>query len=122
MRAQGITLSLLGPLTTFLVGAIVTAFVIMGSPFTITTSRGYLTTALAVTPGVVMSAVAVGTGVRSARQNQRQAWLVAQSVWLALVIVATVVIAVGFNNNDLPWFFPLIALPLMSLLYWLFNC
>jgi hypothetical protein len=67
MRALGITLSLLGPLATFLLGAIATTFVILGSPFTINTASGYLTTALAVTPGVVMSAVAVGTGLRSAR-------------------------------------------------------
>jgi hypothetical protein len=68
-----------------------------------------------------MSGVAVGTGLRSAQQRQRQGWLVAQGVWLALVILATLVIAVGFNSNDLAWFFPLIALPLVSLLYWLFN-
>jgi hypothetical protein len=121
MRALGITLSLLGPLTTFFLGALVTAFVLLGSPFTITTPRGYLTTALAVALGVVMSGVAVGTGLRSARQHRRQGWLVAQGSWLALVIVATVVIAVTLNSNDLPWFFPLVALPLMSLLYWLFN-
>ena len=121
MRALGITLSLLGPVATFLLGAIVTAFVILGSPFTITTPRGYLATSLAVAPGVVMSSVAVGIGLRSARQNQRRVWLVAQGVWLVLVIVATLVVAVRFNSNDVPWFFPLIALPLMSLLYWLFN-
>ena len=121
MRALGITLSLLGPLATFLLGALVTAFAILGAPFTINTPSGYLTTALAVAPGVAMSGVAVGTGMRSARRNQRQGWLVAQGVWLTLVILATLVIAVGFNSNDVPWFFPLIALPLVSLLYWLFN-
>jgi hypothetical protein len=47
--------------------------------------------------------------------------VVAQGFWLALLVVATVVIAVGFNSNDLPWFFPLIALPLASLMYWIFN-
>jgi hypothetical protein len=52
-----------------------------------------------------MSGIAVGTGVRSAHQNQRQEWLVAQGVWLVLVIVATLVIAASFNSNDLPWFF-----------------
>ena len=45
----------------------------------------------------------------------------AQDVWLALVIVATLVITLWFNSNDLPWFFPLIALPLVTLLYWIFN-
>jgi hypothetical protein len=121
MRALAITLSLLGPLVTFLLGAIVTAFAILGSPFTINTPGGYLATALAAAPGVAMSGVAAGTGLRSASQNQRRGWLVAQGVWLAAVIVATVVIAIWFNSNDLPWFFPLIALPLLSLLYWIFN-
>jgi hypothetical protein len=121
MRALGITLALLGPLVTFLLGAIVTAFVLLGSPFTINTPAGFLATALAATPGVTMSAMAVGTGLRSAQRHQRRGWLVAQDVWLALVIVATLVITLWFNSNDLPWFFPLIALTLVTLLYWNFN-
>jgi hypothetical protein len=121
MRALGITLALLGPLVTFLLGAIVTAFVLLGSPFTINTPAGFLATALAATPGVTMSAMAVGTGLRSAQSHQRRGWLVAQDVWLALVIVATLAITLWFNSNDLPWFFPLIALPFVSLLYWIFN-
>jgi hypothetical protein len=121
MRALGITLALFGPLVTFLLGAIVTAFVLLGSPFTINTPAGFLATALAATPGVTMSAMAVGAGLRAAQSHQRRGWLVAQDVWLALVIVATLMITLWFNSNDLPWFFPLIALPLVTLLYWIFN-
>ena len=83
--------------------------------------RHHLSPALAATPGVTMSAMAVGTGLRSAQSHQRRGWLVAQDVWLALVIVATLAITLWFNSNDLPWFFSLIALPLVTLLYWIFN-
>jgi len=50
MRALGITLALLGPAITFLLGAIATAFAILGSPFTINTPGGYLATGLAAQP------------------------------------------------------------------------
>lgn len=121
MRVLGIVLSVLGPLATFFIGAIATALVILGSPFTINTPAGYVATGIAVVPGVAMSAVAVVLGLRAAGQQKGRAWLITQGVWLTGVVVATLVVAVWFNSNDLPWFFPLIALPLVSLIYWIAN-
>jgi hypothetical protein len=68
-----------------------------------------------------VSALAVGAGLRSAQSHQRRGWLVAQDVWSALVSATTLMITLWFNSNDLPWFFPLITLPLVTLLYWIFN-
>jgi len=39
------------------------------------------------------------------------------SGWLSLVSAETVEIAVAFNSNELPWFFPLVTLPPPSLVY-----
>jgi hypothetical protein len=121
VRGRSIVLSLLGPLATFLIGALATALLILGSPFTINTPHGYVATGIAIAPGVAMSAIAVVLGLRSAGQKQRRTWLIVQGVWLTAAVVATLVVAAWFNSNDLPWFFPLIALPLASLIYWIAN-
>jgi hypothetical protein len=121
MRALGITLSLLGPALTFLIGGIVTAFAILGSPFTVASPQGYLVTALGAAPGVIISLIAVLLGIRSAQQKALRGWLILLGAWALLVVIAAVVVAVGFNSNDFPWFFPLIALPLANLIYWIFN-
>lgn len=118
MRIVAIILSLAGPALTFLLGAIATAFAILGSPFSINSADGYRITALAAAPGVALSLVAIAICLRpAARPPRAGVWLALQVGWLALVVAATVVIALFFNSNDLPWFFPLIALPLMSLIY-----
>ncbi len=121
MRALGITFSLLGPALTFFIGAIVTAFAILGSPFTVASPQGYLVTALGAAPGVIISLIAVILGIRSAQQKAPRGWLILLGAWALLVVIAAVVVAVGFNSNDFPWFFPLIALPLANLIYWIFN-
>jgi hypothetical protein len=121
MRAAGITLSLVGPALTFLLGGLATAFAILGSPFTIASPRGFLVTGAAAAPGVALSLGAVLLALRSAGQSGRVTWLAALVGWTALAILAAAVVALRYNSNDLPWFFPLIALPLVSLIYWLAN-
>ncbi|HEU5441454.1 MAG TPA: hypothetical protein VFU88_19365 [Ktedonobacterales bacterium] len=121
MRIVAIILSLAGPALTFLLGAIATAFAILGSPFSINSPDGYRITALAVAPGVALSLVAAGFCLRSAARAHAGVWLAVQVSWLALIMAAAIAIALFLNSNDLPWFFPLIALPLMSLMYAIAN-
>jgi hypothetical protein len=118
MRAFAILLSVFGPGLTFLLGGLVTALVIQAAPFTITSPTGYLVTALGAAPGAVLSLVAVVLGVWSARQWQRSIWVAMVGGWAALSVAAAIVVAVRYNSNTLPWFFPLIVLPLANLVYW----
>lgn len=112
------TLSLVGPLLTFVLGGMATAFALLGSPFTIVSPMGYLLTSVGVAPGVAISVVASALGVRAAIQRKQPIWRTVLIAWALLVVVAAGVIAVWFNSADLPWFFPLLALPLANLLYW----
>ena len=121
MRATTITLSILGPLLTFFLGAIVTALTLLGSPSTINSPQGYLVTALGAAPGVVLSLIATVAALRSASRTQRSAWRTALALWALLILAATAYVAIALNSADFPWFFPLIALPLASLIYSIFN-
>lgn len=121
MRATAITMSILGPLLTFLLGGLVTALTLLGSPSTINSPRGYLVTALGAAPGVALSLVAVVIALQSASRSQRSVWRAVLVLWALLILAATAYVAVAHNSADFPWFFPLIALPLASLIYWIFN-
>jgi len=121
MRATAIATSILGPLLTFVLGAIVTALTLLGSPSTLTSPRGYLVTALGAAPGVALSLVAVISTLHSANQNQRAAWRAVLALWAIIVIAAAAYLAAAHNSADFPWFFPLIALPLASLVYGIVN-
>lgn len=117
MRAAAITFAILGPLLTFFLGALVTALTLLGSPSTINTPRGYLVTALGAAPGVALSLVAVAFTLTSASRSRRLAWRTVLAIWALVIVAATSYIAVAHNSSDFPWFFPLIALPLASLVY-----
>jgi hypothetical protein len=121
MRATAITLAILGPLLTFFLGGLVTALTLLGSPSTITSPRGYLVTVLGAAPGVALSLVAVVVTQRSAGQYRRLAWRALLVLWALAIIAAATYVAVAHNSADFPWFFPLIALPLASLIYAIFN-
>lgn len=121
MRAAAITLAILGPLVMFFLGGLVTALTLLGSPSIINSPRGYLVTALAAAPGVALSLVAVVTALQSAGRNRRVVWCAVLALWALLIVASATAIAFTTNSADLPWFFPLIALPLASLVYWIAN-